>query len=258
MQVHILASGSTGNVTLFKFGNTRLLVDVGISTRRIENKLAFLGIKSEDLDGVLITHEHSDHIKGLDVFIRRYHLPVFAREATWEAIPCRDKLPDECCVIIDKEFCIGDVEIEAFSIPHDAADPVGFSFHYRQKKWVLATDMGMITDHILKALMGAELAVLESNHDREMLKNGPYPHFLKQRIMGRYGHLSNLDAASILERIAPQKQMQVFLAHLSQQNNSPTLAYNTVSQFLARKGCHPGEDIKLHLTHPDAIASYRG
>jgi phosphoribosyl 1,2-cyclic phosphodiesterase len=258
MQVHILASGSTGNVALFKFGNTRILVDVGISTRRIENKLALLGVKAGDLDGVIITHEHTDHIKGLDVFIRRYRLPVFARGATWEAIPCRGKLPAECCNIIDKEFCIGKVGVEAFSIPHDAADPVGFAFHYRQKKWVMATDIGMITENILKALTGADLAVLESNHDREMLINGPYPRFLKQRIMGRYGHLSNHDAASILERIAPQQQMQVFLAHLSQQNNNPNLAYNTVSQFLAHKGCNPGEDIKLHLTYPDAITSYRG
>lgn len=257
MQVHILASGSTGNASLFKFGNTRILVDVGISTRRIENKLALLGVRAEELDGVLITHEHSDHVKGLDVFIRRYHLPVFARGATWEAIPCRGKLPAECCNTIDKEFCVGGVGVEAFGISHDAADPVGFSFHYRQQKWVMATDMGIITDSVVKALTGAQLAVLESNHDQEMLINGPYPGFLKQRIMGKYGHLSNHDVPVVLERTALKGQMQVFLAHLSQQNNDPALAYNTVSQILAHKGYRPGEDIKLHLTYPDTIVSYR-
>jgi phosphoribosyl 1,2-cyclic phosphodiesterase len=257
MEVHILASGSTGNVAYFKFGNIRLLVDAGISTRRIENKLALLGVKAGDLDGVLITHEHIDHIKGLDVFTRRYKLPVFARAATWEAIPCRKKLPAECCITIENEFSIGEVDVEAFDISHDAADPVGFSFHYKQKKWVMATDMGIITDSVLKAVNGADLAVLESNHDRDMLKNGPYPGFLKQRIMGRLGHLSNYDAAALLACLPHKTKMQVFLAHLSQKNNRPDLAFHTVSDYLAGKGCQPDVDIDLHLTYPDATTSYR-
>lgn len=258
MQLHILASGSTGNVAYFRFGDTRLLVDAGISTRRIESKLALIGVKAGDLDGVLITHEHIDHIKGLDVLIRRYRLPVFARAATWEAIPCRHKLPPECCITIEEEFQVGGVEVEAHSISHDAADPVGFSFHYRHKKWVIATDMGVITENVLKALANADLAVLESNHDRDMLKNGPYPGFLKQRIMGQYGHLSNHDAAAVLARIPRKEQMQVFLAHLSQQNNHPDLALKTVSDSLLKQGCQPGKDIKLHLTYPDNTMSFTG
>lgn len=258
MQVHILASGSTGNVAYFKFGHTRLLVDAGISTRRIESKLALLGVKTGDLDGVLITHEHIDHIKGLDVLIRRYHLPVFARAATWEAIPCRHKLPPECCIAVEEQFQLGGVEIEAYNISHDAADPVGFAFHYQQKKWVMATDMGVITGSVLKALQGADLAVLESNHDRDMLRDGPYPRFLKQRIAGKYGHLSNHDAAAILAHIPLKEQMQVFLAHLSQHNNHPDLALNTVADSLLKQGYQPGADIKLHLTYPDTTISYIG
>lgn len=258
MQVHILASGSTGNVAYFKLGNTRFLVDAGISTRRIETKLALIGVKAGELDGVLITHEHVDHIKGLDVFIRRYHLPVFARAATWEAIPCRHKLPPECCITIEKEFQVGGVGVEAHSISHDAADPVCFSFHYQQKKWVIATDMGVITENVLKALAGADLAVLESNHDREMLINGPYPGFLKKRILGQYGHLSNNDAAAVLARIPRKDKMQVFLAHLSQQNNHPALALQTVTELLQQKGCQPGKDIDLHLTYPDTTMSFTG
>jgi phosphoribosyl 1,2-cyclic phosphodiesterase len=258
MQVHILASGSTGNVAYFKFGRTRLLVDAGISTRRIESKLALLGVRTGDLDGVLITHEHIDHIKGLDVLIRRYHLPVFARAATWEAIPCRHKLPPECCITIEDQFQLGEVEIEAYNISHDAADPVGFAFHYQRKKWVMATDIGVITTSVLKALQGADLAVLESNHDRDMLRDGPYPPFLKKRIAGKYGHLSNHDAAAVLSHIPLKEQMQVFLAHLSQHNNHPDLALNTVADALLKQGYQPGADIKLHLTYPDTTMSYVG
>ncbi|MGI5911315.1 MAG: MBL fold metallo-hydrolase [Syntrophomonadaceae bacterium] len=258
MEVHILASGSTGNVAYFKFGNIRILVDVGISTRRIENKLRAIGVKLEDFDGVLITHEHIDHVKGLDVLIRRYHLPVFTRTATWEAIPCHHKLPEKCFNAIEKEFKIGEVKIKAHNISHDAADPVGFSFEYRRKKWVIATDMGTITNNIWQALTGADLAVLECNHDLNMLINGPYPGYLKKRILGRYGHLSNYHAAAVIAGINPKHKMQVFLAHLSQQNNQPDLALKMVSHLLNKKGCKNGSNIDLHLTYPDKTISYTG
>jgi len=258
MQVHILASGSTGNVAFFKFGHTQLLVDVGISARSIENKLAQIGVNAGNLDGVLITHEHIDHIKGLDVFIRRYHLPVFARAATWEAIACRHKLPAECCITIEDEFSIGKVGVAAYSISHDAADPVGFAFYFRDQKWVIATDIGVITKSVLQALNGADLVVLEANHDRDMLKNGPYPRFLKQRIMGKYGHLSNDEAAAVLAKIGCRNKMQVFLAHLSQKNNLPGLALKTVNDHLQQKGVALGKDIKISLTYPDTIMSFTG
>lgn len=254
MQIHILASGSTGNAIYLRMGETRVLVDAGISARRIEQGLAGIGVKASDLDAVLITHEHSDHIKGLEVLTRKHELPIYTRERTWEAIPGKDKLAGRCWQNIDQDFSIGSIDIKAFGISHDAADPVGFCFYYKQMKWVIVTDLGTVTPGVEKALSGADLAVLESNHDLEMLKNGPYPQFLKQRILSKQGHLSNFDTAELLCRIAHLKRMQIFLAHLSQQNNQPKLAEQTVAGILARQGCRAGEDIVLHLTYPDAAA----
>jgi len=252
VQIHILASGSTGNAIYLNIGQARILVDAGISARRIEQGLAAIGVKAGDLDAVLITHEHSDHIKGLEVLTRKHELPIYTRERTREAIPGQEKMTGCKWQNIDQDFSIGALEIRAFGISHDAADPVGFCFHYKQYKWVIVTDLGIVTPGVEKALSGADLAVLESNHDPDLLKNGPYPSFLKQRILGKQGHLSNQDTAALLCRIAPLKRMQVFLAHLSQQNNRPQLAEQTVTAILARQGCQAGEDIILHRTHPDA------
>lgn len=258
MQVHVLASGSTGNAVFFQFGETKLLVDAGISTRRIERGLEEVGIKTADLDGVLITHEHTDHIKGLDVLIRRYKLPVYAREKTWRMIKCREKLPVDCRIEMKESFDIGGVKVEPFSISHDAVDPVGFCFYHRQGKYVLATDMGIVTPGVEKALALADVAVMETNHDLEMLIDGPYPHFLKQRIRGEQGHLSNHDAGKLLARVAHKKGMQVFMAHLSQQNNYPGLAERTVTDILRQNNCAVGEEIILHRTYPDRTASFVG
>lgn len=256
MQVHILASGSTGNAVYFQFGKARILVDAGISARRIERGLAEIGVRGRDLDAVLITHEHQDHIQGLDVFIRRYQIPVYARERAWAGIKCSEKFPRECCQYITAGFDLGPIRVEPFSISHDAADPVGYAFYYGQRKWVMATDLGMITPGVEKAMAGADLLVLESNHDVDMLVKGPYPLFLKQRIRSSKGHLSNLDAGQVLARLPRQRPMQVFLAHLSQKNNNPRLAYQTVSAVLQQFGCLLGDEIQLNYTHPDHTASY--
>lgn len=255
MQVHILASGSTGNSVLVELGGKKILIDAGISARRIEQGLAGVGVKAGDLDCVLITHEHIDHIKGLDVFIRRHGIPVYTRPGTWEAIPCRCKLPAQCCCDIYENIDIGPVRIETFPISHDANDPVGFCFYWNQIKWTLATDLGIVTPEVKSALAHASVAILESNHDVDMLRTGPYPPFLKQRIKGIKGHLSNLDAARLLAYAGHEGPMQVFLAHLSKQNNTPSLAENTVSGFLTEEGYEVGRDIVLHRTHADRIAS---
>jgi phosphoribosyl 1,2-cyclic phosphodiesterase len=255
MQVHILASGSTGNSVLLQLGGKKILVDAGISARRIEQGLAGVGVKAADLDCVLITHEHIDHIKGLDVFIRRHEIPVYTRPGTWEAIPCRCKLPAHCCRDIYEHIDLGAVRVEPFSISHDANDPVGFCFYWQQVKWTLATDLGIVTAQVKNALAHASLAIVESNHDVDMLQTGPYPFYLKQRIKGEKGHLSNLDAARLLAYAARTGPMQVFLAHLSQQNNTPSLAENTVSEFLRQQGYEIGKDIMLYRTHANRTAS---
>jgi len=255
MQLHILASGSTGNSVLIELGGRKILIDAGISARRIERSLAAVGIQIAELDGLLITHEHSDHIKGIQVLMKRHHLPVYARAATWDAISGKDKFPPECRRDLGESLDIGAVKIVPFPISHDAADPVGFCFYYNNVKWVIATDLGVITRSVAEALSYADVAVLEANHDLEMLQTGPYPFFLKQRIRSKHGHLSNHEAGQILANIPRQQAMQVFLAHLSQQNNLPHLAERTVSQVLRKSGCEVGEEIILHRTYPDCTVS---
>jgi phosphoribosyl 1,2-cyclic phosphodiesterase len=236
-------------------GGCRLLVDAGISTRRMEKSLAAVGVNIASLDGVLITHEHQDHIKGLDVLVRKYKLPVYTRPATWQRLPCRTRFPGECCRDLGEELNIGRLKVEVFSTSHDAADPVGFAFHYKDQKCVVATDLGVATPAVRKALAYADLVVLEANHDIDMLKQGPYPQFLKQRISGVKGHLSNHEAAGLLASVERREVMQVFLAHLSRQNNNPRLAHDTVSSILQRHGCETGREIILHHTYPDCTAS---
>ena len=258
LQVHILASGSTGNAVVLQFGSTKVLVDVGISARRIERGLGELGVGASELDGILITHEHNDHIKGLDVLVRRYEIPVYARPGTWEQIPCRPRLPVQCCQSFQDGFELKGVWVEPFSISHDAVDPVGFAFCYDKKRCVLATDLGVVTPQVEAAMHNAQVLILESNHDLDMLHRGPYPPYLKRRIRSPKGHLSNHDAGKVLSRLKRNEPMHVFLAHLSQQNNNPSLARQTVTYFLSRTGCQVGEEVVLHPTFPDGTSSFIG
>ncbi|HWP98397.1 MAG TPA: MBL fold metallo-hydrolase [Syntrophomonadaceae bacterium] len=255
MRIHVLASGSTGNAVLFRLGEQLLLIDAGISARRIEHSMAALGYRAGDLDAILVTHEHKDHVSGLRVLARRYCIPVYTRAKTWQTLDCRDQLPPECIRVIDGVIDVGAVRVEAFPLSHDAVDPVGFCLHHKNKKVVLATDLGTITAEVENALAGAHALVLESNHDPDMLANGSYPHFLKQRIKSPYGHLSNQQAALLLSRMPRPQMIQVFLAHLSQENNTPQLARETVSRILANKGCQVGRDIILYPTHPHLVNS---
>lgn len=255
MQIHILASGSTGNAVFLELGGTRLLIDAGISCRRIERGLNEVGSSVEELDAILITHEHTDHIKGLDVLVRKHCIPVYARSRTWEMIRFRDRLPLDCCQELGRDLELGNTYIEAFATSHDAVEPVGFCFYYQQMKWVVATDLGFVSDGVGKALQNADLVVLESNHDPEMLRNGPYPEFLKQRIRSKKGHLSNHDAAQALAKTNCRTGAHVFLAHLSQKNNRIDVAASTVNDILRQHGCDVGHDIQLHPTYPDRIVS---
>lgn len=252
MQIHILASGSTGNAAFIEMGGHKILIDAGISTRRIERGLAEVGFDPSQLDAILLTHEHSDHIQGLDVLVRRYKIPVYTRPATWEKIPCRDKLPVECCRELSASLNLGSMKIVPFGISHDAVDPIGFCLLQGNAKTVLATDLGQITPTVEAALAYADILILESNHDPIMLKEGPYPTYLKKRISGPQGHLSNQEAGRILARLPHTGTMQVFLAHLSQQNNFPHLAMGTVEEILTQQGC---DEIVLRRTHPAATAS---
>ncbi len=245
-EVHVLASGSKGNAIYIRAGETSLLIDAGISARRITNGLAEIGVKPADVSGVLLTHEHSDHVSGLPVFCRKYGLPVFAKEATWYGLSCRREIAPACCRVLSSGLNLGELSVEPFSIPHDAADPVGFMLRHGDDKCTVATDVGFVTDTVRAALEGSDVVVLEANHDVNMLKNGSYPRVLQQRILSNRGHLSNADAGWTLAKLPAKPQMDIFLAHLSHENNTPSLAYSTVRDILAAAGRLP--DVRLFVT----------
>ncbi len=245
-QVHVLASGSKGNAIYIQSGGTGLLIDAGISARRIASGLAEIGVKPADLSGILITHEHRDHVAGLPVFCRKYGVPVYAKEATWYGLACRREIEPVCCRILPETVRLGELTVDPFSIPHDAADPVGFVLTNNGAKCTVATDVGFVTETVRAALADADVVILESNHDVNMLKNGPYPRMLQQRILSNRGHLSNADAAWTLAKLPPKPSMDVFLAHLSHENNTPNLAFNTVRDVLDTAGRLPS--VRLFVT----------
>lgn len=257
MRIQVLASGSTGNAIFLQMGKTNILVDAGISARRIERALGEVGVAVKDLDAVLITHEHRDHINGLPTLTRKYGLPVYTRAATWDAIAgqrvCKD-IPFACRRPLPASLDIGEVKIESFNISHDAADPVGFTFHHGDRKYAVATDLGFVTSTVRKALSLTDAMVFEANHDVDMLKQGSYPWFLKQRILSNRGHLANTDAGWTLARLDRKNRCDVFLAHLSQENNRPDIAEKTVAAILEQQGCELGTELTLHVTYPDRIA----
>lgn len=233
-KVTMLASGSKGNAALISTGKQNFLVDVGISCRMICSRLKEIGLTAEDLDGVFITHEHTDHIKGLTTFAKNYTVPIYSSESTWRMILAKDNKIERRSLRIIKDSLplkCGEVEIGSFAIPHDAADPHGYTFNLNGSKCAYITDTGFVTDAVRQAAEGADTLILEANHDVEMLKNGSYPQILKQRILSTRGHLSNECAGWLLANM-PRVPENVILAHLSQENNRPQLALDTVSNIL--------------------------
>ncbi len=234
MEVLVLASGSKGNAVYVEMDGTRILLDAGISATRIRKGLSEHGVDAAELDGVLITHEHRDHIAGLATLEKWYHLPVYSRAATLAAMKGAAGIPAECLHAVEDAFPLGNVRIEAFSILHDAADPVGYRI-CGSGNCTLATDLGFVSSSVQAALEGADVLVLEANHDPGILRQGTYPWPLKQRILSNRGHLANLDAAWALARMR-QVPEHVFLAHLSEENNRPELAKNTIQAVLDQQG----------------------
>lgn len=228
-----IASGSSGNCIYIGSDNTHILVDAGISGKKIEQGLGEIGIKGEELSGILVTHEHSDHIKGLGILARKYGAPVYATRETLEEIEANTalgKYPRELLTPIrpDVEFSIGDLEVKPFSIDHDAANPVAYRVQHGKRSVAVATDMGHFDQYIIENLQELNAILLESNHDIHMLETGPYPYYLKRRIMGDHGHLSNENAGRLLNHIVHDDLKHILLGHLSKENNFEDLAYETV------------------------------
>jgi phosphoribosyl 1,2-cyclic phosphodiesterase len=234
-----LGSGSQGNATLVDFGSTRLLVDAGLSARALALRLEATGVAPQTIDRVLLSHEHQDHSRGAERFSQRHGVPVSCSWATLEAL---DRSPEHFArwepFPEGRPLDLGAVRVEAFQVPHDAARPVGFVLHGEGLRVGVATDLGHATTLVVERLRGCHLLMIESNHDSDLLRDGPYPWHLKQRVGGRMGHLSNAEAASLLARTVDDDCRAVVLAHLSERNNTPELARSAAAGALASAGRH--------------------
>lgn len=233
MKLCSIASGSSGNCIYVGSEQTNLLVDAGISAKRIEYGLNNIDIKPDTIQGILVTHEHSDHISGLGVMARKYHIPIYATYETamaFRSIRSMGDISDELINYVepDRAFRINDITVEPFSTSHDAANPVCYTLHSENEKVGIATDLGKYDDYIISKLDDSDLLMIEANHDINMLMVGKYPYYLKQRILGDRGHLSNDLSAQLICRLLRKKKQHIILAHLSKENNYEELAYETV------------------------------
>ncbi|MBS1229618.1 MAG: beta-lactamase domain protein [Proteobacteria bacterium] len=237
MRFASLGSGSQGNSLIVDGGDTKLLLDCGFSARATVERLGRLSIAAEDIDGVLVTHEHSDHIAGVFKFASRFAIPVYLTHGTHLAV-AHGKSPLPECRLIDSHssFTVGSLEVQPFPVPHDAREPVQYCFFNGTQRLGVLTDSGSITPHIAQMLRVCDALVLECNHDQQLLSASGYPPMLKRRIAGNFGHLENDQAAFLLGQIETRQLQHVVAAHLSEQNNRPELAAGALAAVL---GCSP-------------------
>lgn len=233
MRVCIFASGSGGNCLLVSDGNTNILIDAGISARRVENALAMAGLAADDIGGVFVTHEHSDHVKGLPQLVKKHGTPIFVpRTVAARMLGAMPALEESVSIIpVGESFPFGNIVISAFHTMHDTDESVGYVIE-GDGSFGIATDTGCINEEITSALAGVGTVVIESNHDVQMLRDGPYPVYLKKRILSDNGHLSNDDCARFARRLAESGTRQIILGHLSRENNRPAIALETVGAAL--------------------------
>ena len=256
MRFCTLASSSKGNCSVAYTDNTHILIDAGISLAEIELKLQALSISVSQLDGIIITHEHIDHIKSIGALNRKYGIKIFTHILGYDSLVKKlGKIRDNSIFTFsDMPFKIGDFVIEAFRLPHDVPCCCGFNIYHNARKISFATDLGHIDENIISRLYDSKLVVLESNHDEKMLMANPkYSYQLKQRIKGENGHLSNIVCAKVISRLATKNVRQMVLAHLSEENNTPDLCYQTVSSYLKSVGVEPETNIKICIASPNQI-----
>ena len=260
MRLCSIASGSSGNCVYVGSDTTHLLMDVGISGKRTEAGLAELGLTMKDIDAICITHEHADHISGLGVLARKYGVPIYATRGTVEAIRKTSSLgqiaeslfrvivPDERCIIKD-------IALYPVRTSHDAADPVAYRIDHDGRRIGLITDLGCYNDYTVECLRNLDLLYLEANHDVHMLQVGPYPYYLKQRILGERGHLSNESAGKLLSRLLHDNMQAIVLGHLSKENNLPELAYESVRVEVTMSDTeYSGNDFPLYVAKRDVVS----
>lgn len=248
IRVCILASGSSGNATYIHSGGEHFLLDAGLSGRELKRRLFDIGVQPQKIQALLLSHEHQDHIRGAGVLSRMMDIPIMATEGTWAgAEKSVGSIAPQNRMIIRGSFSLGEVMIQIFPLPHDAREPVGFIIEGEGIRIGVATDAGAVDETMLQALGGCNLVILEANHDLELLKNGPYPPYLKKRVMGPTGHLSNDDAGHAAAVLVESGVSHVILGHLSQTNNHPLLAYHTVKNTLESRDILVGKDLQLSL-----------
>jgi phosphoribosyl 1,2-cyclic phosphodiesterase len=256
-----LSSSSKGNSTFLSGADTSLLIDAGISFRRIRNALESQGLDAAGLSAVLITHEHTDHVKGLYTLLKHLDIPLFGAPETLRELLWRRLVPPSARLIpIEGTFCVGDIEISPFDTPHDAVHSIGFRFRMPDGRQIgFATDLGHITDAVRENLTGCDLVVLESNYDPGMLSCSSYPYPLKVRIRGDYGHLSNEDCAGELVRLVQSGTTRIVLGHLSEQNNLPQIAMQTAQNILNKMQMRERSDYLLTVApaqHPHEMVVF--
>lgn len=244
-----LASGSSGNCLLMTDGTTHILVDAGISARRITKALRALGVEPGDLSGILVTHEHTDHIAGIATLTKQFSLPVFASHAAGRQLAYRIAFVEDCLHTFapGDSFEVGALGVESFATPHDTVQSVGYAVTCGGRKAAVATDLGEVTAAVYAGIRGTHLLICEANHDVDMVRSGPYPYFLKERILGGHGHLCNEDGAALAGHAVADGAHTVVLAHLSAENNSPSRAHHAVKTHLEAAGVDTAHDILLEV-----------
>ncbi|MBE5880189.1 MAG: MBL fold metallo-hydrolase [Lachnospiraceae bacterium] len=261
MRLVSIASGSSGNCIYVGTEQTHLLVDVGISNKKTEAGLNEIGLSCRDLDGILITHEHSDHIQGLGVISRKFGVPIYATKGTIDGIlRCKSLGVFDTDLFHEitpgEAFDLKDINVSNIPVSHDANEPVAYQFQSSGKKIAVATDMGTYTDDVVEALSGMDAILLEANHDVNMLQVGPYPYILKQRILGNRGHLSNEASGRLLSRILHDNMNTIILGHLSKENNLPELAYETVKlEVTMADNPYDGNDFPILVAKRDGVSA---
>ncbi|WP_281883337.1 MBL fold metallo-hydrolase [Paenibacillus sp. YYML68] len=255
----VLASGSTGNATVVATEEGKVLIDAGLSAKKLEQLLKEKGMSASELDAIVVTHEHADHIKGLGAIARKFDLPVYANEKTWEAL---DKHIGEiaeanrCTMQTGELREFGSLQVESFGISHDAAEPVGYCFYHQDQKLSVATDLGYMSSKVADQVRDSDVLVLESNHDIEMLRMGRYPWNIKRRILSDVGHLSNEAAGEALLDVMSERTKRVYLAHLSRDHNLMDLARLTVNNILEERLAPDDYRAKLMDTYYDRATEW--
>lgn len=249
-----LFSGSSGNCTYIGSGSDGILIDAGVSAKALEQSLWRIGVNTENVKNIFITHEHTDHVKGLRVFTKKFPCRVFMTEGTRESLLQTDALQNaqECIIIPEKGVEIGNMLVKSFHTSHDTKEPCGYTIELANgRKMAVVTDLGLVTTEVLGAVLGADLVLIESNHDVNMLQCGPYPYMLQRRILGAKGHLSNDACAETCVKLVRNGATRLILGHLSRDNNLPALAYQTTESALTAIGAKEGKDYLIRVAKPE-------